>query len=142
MATLMVEIVTPEAALWSGEATALMARSSEGEFTILPQHTPTVGDLVPGLVRIATTAGELAFCVHGGFFQVGPADEPGVTRATVLAGIAEPVGEIDVARAQTAKEAAQATLSSNTELDAGERADIEASLARAELRLRLGEVTR
>ncbi len=105
MASLKVEIVTPEAALWIGEATALMARSSEGEFTILPQHTPTVGDIVPGRRARGDVEGELAFCVHGGYFQVGPGDEAGVTRATVLAGIAERVDEIDVARAQAAKEA-------------------------------------
>jgi F-type H+-transporting ATPase subunit epsilon len=137
MASLKVEIVTPEAALWTGEATGLMARSSEGEFTILPQHTPTVGDIVPGLVRVATSSGELAFCVHGGYFQVGPGDEPGVTRATVLAGIAERVTEIDVARAQVAKETAETQLVSSADLDEGTRAQLLGSLARAELRLRI-----
>lgn len=137
MASLTVEIVTPEAALWTGEATGLMARSSEGEFTILPQHTPTVGDIVPGLVRVATSGGELAFCVHGGYFQVGPGEVSGVTRATVLAGIAERVSEIDVARAHIAKEAAEAQLASSAELDEGTRAQLLGSLARAELRLRV-----
>jgi F-type H+-transporting ATPase subunit epsilon len=135
MTTLKVEIVTPEAAMWTGDATALMARSSEGEFTILPQHTPTVGDVVPGVVRVATVAGELAFCVHGGYFQVSPGDEPGVTCATVLAGVAEPVGEIDVARAEAAKESAEARLAANAELSDADRALLEGSLARAELRL-------
>lgn len=137
MATLKVEIVTPEAALWSGEATALMARSSEGEFAILPQHTPTVGDLVPGVIRVATSAGELAFLVHGGFFQVGPDEEAGATRATVLAGIAEPLDEIDVTRAQAARDAAEAQLASMGEHDDSDRAVVEASLERAQLRLRV-----
>jgi len=137
VASLKVEIVTPEAALWSGEATALMARSSEGQFTILPQHTPTVGDVVPGLVRVATVSGEMGFCVHGGYFQVGPGDEPGVTRATVLAGIAERVSEIDVARAQAAKESAEAQLNAGAELDEAARALVLASLSRAQLRLQL-----
>jgi len=137
MTTLKVEVVTPESALWTGEATSLMARSSEGQFTILPQHTPTVGDIVPGLVRVGTSAGEVAFCVHGGYFQVGPGDEPGVTRATVLAGTAERVSEIDVARAQAAKEAAQSLLTPSADLDEATRSQLEASLARAELRLRV-----
>lgn len=137
MATLKVEIVTPEAALWTGEANALMARSSEGQFTILPQHTPTVGDIVPGLVRVGTASGELGFCVHGGYFQVGPDDEAGVTRATVLAGIAERVADIDVSRAQAAKDAAEAQLTTGGDLDDATRALCEASLARAQLRLRL-----
>lgn len=88
MATLLVEIVTPEAALWKGEATALLARSSDGQFTILPQHTPTVGDLVAGTIRVQTKQGDVSFEVEGGYFQVGPEGSEGVTRATVLAGIA------------------------------------------------------
>jgi F-type H+-transporting ATPase subunit epsilon len=142
MAGLKVEIVTPEEALWSGEAAALMARSSEGEFTILPQHAPTVGDIVPGVVRVATSAGELAFCVHGGYFQVGPDDEPGVTRATILAGIAERVNEIDVARAQASKDVAESQLVSASDIADPKRALAEASLARAELRLRVAAVSR
>ncbi len=135
----MVEIVTPEVALWSGEATALIARSSDGDFTILAQHTATVGDVVPGVVRVQTTDGELAFAVHGGYFQVGPDDAAGVTRATVLAGVAERTTAIDVARAQFAKERALAELAG---LNKGEGADhgtsqlASAALERAELRLR------
>ena len=132
--TLQVEILTPEAALWSGEATALMARSSDGQFTVLAHHTSTVGDLVAGLVRVTTVEGERAFVVHGGFFQVTPDGE--FTRATVLAGVAEEVSSIDVARAQAAKDAAEASLSSRSD-DANDESlnQARASLARAELRL-------
>ena len=137
MTTLKVEIVTPEVALWTGEASALMARSSEGEFTVLPQHAPTVGDIVPGVVRVTTSSGELTFCVHGGYFQVGPDEETGVTRATVLAGVAEKVNDIDVVRAQAAKELAEAQLALLGEVDEAVRAVEEASLGRAELRLRV-----
>jgi F-type H+-transporting ATPase subunit epsilon len=138
MASLKVEIVSPEVALWSGEATAFIARSSEGFFTILPEHTDTVGDLVPGLVRVQTSEGEIAFVVHGGYFQVvhGPSD--GETLVTVLAGVAELVGTIDVARAQAAKEAAEAQLGTATRDDASNDADHQMALdalARAELRL-------
>ena len=138
MATLKVEIVTPESTLWAGEATALIARSSDGDFTILPQHTETVGDIVPGVVRVETTEGELAFAVHGGYFQVGP-DEDGNTLATVLAGIAERTSEIDVARAQASKDQAEADIardSRSDEQDASSQALAVAALERAELRLR------
>ena len=138
MATLKVEIVTPEAPLWVGDATSFTARSSEGAFTILPQHTSTVGDLVPGVVRVQTSEGELAFAVHGGFFQVGPDDTEGVTRTTVLAGVAERVTEIDAARAQRAKEAAEAALAASSrsdQLDDAAALVARAALERAELRL-------
>lgn len=137
MATMKVEIVTPEAALWAGDATALVARSSDGDFTILPQHTPTVGDIEPGVVRVVTSEGEIAFAVHGGYFQVGPDDVEGVTRATVLAGVAEKTSDIDVARAQAAKERAEAELAA-ARVEVGDHAAqqlAQSALERAELRL-------
>jgi F-type H+-transporting ATPase subunit epsilon len=138
MATLTIEIVSPEKALWAGPASALMARSSEGNFTILPQHAPTVGDIVSSIVRVETSEGEVAFAVHTGYFQVGPGSEEGETLATVLAGVAERTTEIDVARAQAAKEAAEAQLAGASKVD---QPDDEtylialAALERAELRL-------
>ena len=137
MATLTVEIVTPEAPLFSGTAAALVARSSEGDFTILPQHTSTVGDVVSSIVRVETTEGTLAFAVHSGFFQVGKGLGEDETLATVLAGIAEKVDEIDVARAQAAKEAAQAEIAADSRNDQETAASTmaRAALERAELRL-------
>ena len=137
MATLKVEIVTPEAPLWVGEATALVARSSEGWFTVLPEHMDMVGDVVPSVVRVGTAEGEIAIAVHGGFFQVGPGDVEDETLATVLAGIAEKVEEIDVPRAQSAKEAAEAEIAaeSRNENDTATSSMAKASLERAELRL-------
>lgn len=137
MSTLKVEIVTPEAPLWLGEATALVARSSEGWFTVLPQHMDMVGDVVPSVVRVASDEGEIAIAVHGGFFQVGPGDAEGETLATVLAGIAELVSDIDVARAQTAKQAAEAEIAADGRNEQESTAAVlaRAALERAELRL-------
>jgi len=138
VSTLHVEIVTPEAALWVGEATALIARSSEGFFTIMPQHTATVGDIVSSVVRVQTGEGEIAFAVHGGYFQVGTRED-GSTMATVLAGIAEKTSDIDVARAQAAKEAAEAQIAAETRAEAHDTPThlvAHAALERAELRLR------
>ena len=139
MASLKVEIVTPESALWVGEAQALIARSSEGDFTILPQHTETVGDIVPGVVRVETSDGEVAFAVHGGYFQVGKGEQDGATLATVLAGVAERTTEIDVARAHEAKERAEASLNAQNRGDGADDLShlwARAALERAELRLR------
>lgn len=140
---LRVEVLTPEAALWSGMATALIARSSEGNFTILDHHTALVGDLVPDVVRIETPEGDVAFAVHGGYFQVGPDVEPGVTLATVLAGVAERVSEVDLERAQVAKDSAEALLATVAKDEPNSTASVVArqALERAELRLRAGAKT-
>lgn len=134
-AVLHVELVTPDGPLWTGEAAAFMGRSSEGQFTVLALHMPMVGDLVPGVVRILTTDSELAYLVHGGFFQCASTGEDATT-VTVLAGVAELVSAIDLARASVARDNAEAVLANRgNDLDPATLAAAQASLARSELRL-------
>lgn len=103
MATLHVELVSVERLLWSGDATMVIARTTEGELGVLPGHAPLLGELAPGgTVRIQEEGGEeLVFAVHGGFLSV---TEAGVS---VLAELAERSDEIDVGRAQQALERAR-----------------------------------
>jgi F-type H+-transporting ATPase subunit epsilon len=102
MATMHVELVSVERALWSGEATAVFARTTEGELGILPGHIPLLGALAPGwVVRIdRAEEDELRVAVHGGFLSVR---EDGVS---VLAEMAELADDIDPARARAALERA------------------------------------
>jgi F-type H+-transporting ATPase subunit epsilon len=104
VATLHVELVAVERLLWSGEATMVVARTTEGELGILPRHAPLLGQLADaGAVRIKREgADELVFAVHGGFLSV---TEDGVS---ILAEFAETADEIDVHRAQAALERARA----------------------------------
>lgn len=139
MATLTVEVLAPEAVLWRGPAAALVARSSEGDFTVMPQYAATVGDIVSTIVRVQTSEGEIGFAVHAGYFQVGPGPGEDETLATVLASVAERTTEIDVARAQAALDLANAIIASANKADAHESADYYLALEakeRAELRLR------
>ena len=146
------QLVTPEAALFAGEATAVICRTSVGDLTVLDGHTTLVGDVVPGIVRIERPDDSTdAYCVHGGFLEVatGPGAASGLvegvtesTRSTLvrlLAGIVEPVNAIDAARAGAARDAATAQLSALASRDddqaALEREQVERALARAELRL-------
>ena len=103
MATLHVELVSVERLLWSGDATMVIARTTEGELGVLSGHAPLLGELAPGgIVRIQQEGGEeLVFAVHGGFLSV---TEDGVS---VLAELAERSDEIDVGRAQQALERAR-----------------------------------
>ncbi len=103
MATLHVELVSVERLLWSGDATMIIARTTEGELGVLPGHAPLLGELAPGgIVRIQQEGGEeLVFAVHGGFLSV---TEDGVS---VLAELAERSDEIDVGRAEQALERAR-----------------------------------
>lgn len=71
MAQLHVELVSVESKVWSGEATMVVARTTEGELGILAGHAPLLGQLAdPGQVRIKTEGEELAYTVNGGFLSV------------------------------------------------------------------------
>jgi F-type H+-transporting ATPase subunit epsilon len=155
------EVVTPEQSLFAGGASSVVLATSEGALTVLDGHTPLVGDVVPCELRVEQPEGvTLRLAVHGGFVQVdtspgaaeglseGDGPLPGLsTRVTVLAGIAELAQEIDVPRAEAAREAAQQRVSElaggrggASDLDENEapdlaRAEAEKALARAELRL-------
>jgi F-type H+-transporting ATPase subunit epsilon len=136
VAELTVAVLTPEASLFSGVATGLVARSAAGFYTVLAGHMDSVTNLVPGALRVDLDSGEETYAVHGGFVQVSH-DETGTT-ATVLAPVAERVTEIDVARATAAKESATNALSGVSEDD--DNPDVlsaRARLARADLRLEL-----
>ena len=98
MATLQVELVAVERKIWSGEATTVIARTTEGELGILPGHAPLLGQLADGgVVTIRTDSGEdMVVAAHGGFLSVS---EAGVS---ILAETAEISSEIDVERAREA----------------------------------------
>lgn len=104
MATMHVELVSVERPIWSGEATAIYARTPDGEIGVLPGHTPLLAALEWGwVVRIQRPdADELRVAVHGGFLSVR---QDGVS---VLAEMAENASDIDVERAREALRRAEA----------------------------------
>jgi F-type H+-transporting ATPase subunit epsilon len=156
------EVVTPEQSLVAGGAKSVVLETSEGGLTVLDGHTSLVGDVAPCEVKVEQPDGTtLRLAVHGGFLEVdtspgaaegfaeGDGPLPGLsTKVTVLAGVAELAQEIDVPRAERAREAATqqvADLSSGrgggADQPAGSDApdvalqEAEAALGRAELRL-------
>ncbi len=117
---LHVEVVSVEQELWSGDATIVIARTTEGELGVQPGHTPLLGRL-DGVVRIRRTEGaELVVAPHGGFISV---TEDGVS---ILAETAEFADDIDADRAAQALERAR---------DAGDEPWAPAAEQRARIRL-------
>jgi F-type H+-transporting ATPase subunit epsilon len=103
VAELHVEVVSAEREVWSGEATQVLARTSEGDIGILPGHAPLLGALADGgVVRVMLVGGgEVVAAVHGGFLSV---TDQGVT---VLAEVAELAEDIDASRARAALDRAR-----------------------------------
>lgn len=118
MATLQVELVAVERMIWSGEATMVIARTTEGELGVLPGHAPLLGELAAGgVVTIRTESGEdLTVAAHGGFLSVS---EQGVS---ILAETAEISTEIDVERAREALRRAESSGDDPEAVDAARRA--------------------
>jgi F-type H+-transporting ATPase subunit epsilon len=151
-----VEVVTPEQSIYAGGARSVVLATSDGALTVLDGHTPLVGDIVPCELKLEQPDGPLLrLAVHGGFLQVdtspqaaeglaeGDGPLPGLsTKVTVLAGIAEVSEEIDVARAEQARDTANQRVNELQSGRGGEEVEVDielleakGSLERAELRL-------
>ena len=71
MSQLHVELVAADRKVWEGEATQVSARTVEGEMGILVGHTPLLGILVSGDVRIQSASGQVHTAViDSGFLSV------------------------------------------------------------------------
>lgn len=125
MATMQVEVVSPERVLFSGEATQVITRTlGGGEIAFLPGHAPFLGALIESHTRVTLVDGStLDVAVHGGFVQVSG------TTVSILSDAAELAGQIDRQRAMSAKERAEETLRREHDAEAA------AALARAHARL-------
>ncbi len=125
MATMQVELVSPERVVFSGEATQVITRTvGGGEIAFLPGHAPFLGALTECHTRITLADGsQLDVAVHGGFVQVAD------NKVSILSDIAELGEDIDRGRAMAAAERAEAVL--RTEHDA----EAAAALSRAHARL-------
>ena len=126
MATMQVELVSPEKVVFSGEATQVITRTlGGGEIAFLPGHAPFLGALTENHTRITLADGsQLDVAVHGGFVQVAD------NKVSILSDIAELGDQIDRTRATAAKERAEAALR-GSEPDP----EAEAALSRANARL-------
>ncbi|KQX69680.1 F0F1 ATP synthase subunit epsilon [Angustibacter sp. Root456] len=67
---LTVELVAADRKVWSGDATRVVARTTDGEIGILPGHAPLLGVLVEGEVRISGEGEQVTARVDGGFLSV------------------------------------------------------------------------
>jgi len=72
VAALKVEIVTPRAVVWKGEADSVQAPGEAGEFGVLPSHIPFLTPLRPGIVTVRDGQGSRRYQVTTGFAEAGP----------------------------------------------------------------------
>ncbi len=132
MPTFQLEIVTPEKTVYSGEVEQLRAPGTEGGFGVLAGHHPMLASLRIGeMVFFEGEQGPKSVAISGGFAEVQR------DRVTVLAETAEFAPDIDVNRAEAARDRAREMLTRKQEQQIDEaRATL--ALARAVNRLRIG----
>jgi F-type H+-transporting ATPase subunit epsilon len=92
-----VEMVSVVRRVWSGEASMVTTRTTDGKIGIMPRHEPMLAVLVPGRITIHLPDGTQQHgAVHGGFLAVNG------NRVEIIAEAAELAHEIDYERAQRA----------------------------------------
>jgi F-type H+-transporting ATPase subunit epsilon len=133
MATLRLEIVTPEAKTYSEDVDMVTIPGIEGELGILPMHAPLMTALKPGELRIKRGGQEIFLATGGGFAEVTQ------DHVSILTDMAVGESDIDEAAAQTAMDRAKAALQDKhlgDEATAAAEAAIAKSLAQLHLKRR------
>jgi F-type H+-transporting ATPase subunit epsilon len=99
------EIVTPNKVVFSGDVTSFSAPGVIGGFQVLRNHAPLLSNIAVGEVKVVDAAGgESRYATSGGFVEVHE------NKLVMLAETAERSGEIDVTRAEAARERARKRL--------------------------------
>jgi len=103
------EIVTPKKIVFSGSVTSFSAPGVVGGFQVLKNHAPLLSNIAIGEVKLVDESGqESRYATSGGFVEVHE------NKVMLLAETAERSDEIDVARAEAARERARKRLAEKT----------------------------
>lgn len=102
MAELMkLQVICPDRMFYEGEVSMVELNTTEGEMGIYPKHIPLTSILSPGILTITEEGGLKNAALHSGFVQILP------EKVTIMAEAAEWPEEIDLDRAEAAKERAE-----------------------------------
>jgi F-type H+-transporting ATPase subunit epsilon len=120
--TVHVDVVSAEAAIFSGLAEVVIVPGEAGELGIYPRHAPLLTRIKPGSVRLKlpNEAEETLIYVSGGMIEIQP------NVVTILADTAIRGADLDEARALAAKHAAEEAMRNRS-------SDIDYAAAQAEL---------
>jgi F-type H+-transporting ATPase subunit epsilon len=127
---LTLDIVSPYGHVFTEEVDEVVAKGSEGEFGILPDHSPFLTTLDVGMLTYKKGSETGYIFVNWGYAEVGP------DKVTILADSAERSADIDVERAKEAMKRAEERLRQKEEVD---EARATAALERALTRVHVAE---
>jgi len=123
MATLKLEIVTPEATAYSEDVEMVTLPGAEGELGVYPNHVPLLTTLNPGELRVLKDGKETFLAIGEGFVEITG------TSVSVLTDMALDVSAIDENAAEAAIARARAAM--KEDLGSEEIASVQAALSKA-----------
>lgn len=129
MATLRLEIVTPEANTFSDDVDMVTLPGIDGEMGIFPMHIPLMTQITAGEIGVRKNGQDLFLAVGEGFVQITG------DRVAVMTDMAIKAEDIDEARAEEARRRAEARLAEK--LDDEESATVQAALAHSLAQLKV-----
>mgnify|MGYP001324439091 CR=1 FL=1 len=129
MATLKLEIVTPEAKVYSEDVDMVTLPGVEGEMGVFPMHVPLMTQLSAGEVGVRKGNQDFFLAVGEGFVEITG------EKVTILSDMAIKAENIDEAKAEEARKRAEARLTEK--LDDEEAARVSAALAQSLAQLKV-----
>ncbi len=129
MATLKLEIVTPEAKVYSEDVDMVTLPGVEGEMGIFPMHVPLMTQLAAGEIAARKDGQDFFLAVGDGFVEVTG------ERVSIITDMAIKAENIDEAKAEEARRRAEARLTEK--LDDAEVASVNAALAHSLAQLKV-----
>ena len=129
---IQVDIITQERIVFSGQVDSVNLPGAEGRMGVLPNHSPLLTTLDFGEVYIRREGVEEYFAIGGGFVEIQP------DHVTILADSAEQADEIDVERAERARQQAEEVMRTGVKDDPDRIAAVRASLLKAQVRSEVG----
>ena len=123
------DIITQEKTVFSEEVDYASLPGTEGVLGVLPNHSPLLTALNFGEVMVRQSGDEYFFAIGGGFAEIQPG------HVIILADSAEQADEIDMDRAERARNDAEEAMETGVSADAERYAQIDAALRRAQIRI-------
>ncbi len=128
------KIVTPEKVIYENEISQVTVPTMSGEITILPNHIPLVSVLKAGELRIKDKDGEHNLAVSGGFLEVR-----GNNEIVILADHAERVADIDIQKAEEARQRAEEQMKNIKNVQDVDYARLQAAIDRETNKLKVAK---
>lgn len=126
------EIISPVSTVFEGDVESVTIPGTVGSFQVLQNHAPLISSFETGKVKVKAAGGVLEYATGGGIFEVSK------NKAMVLAESIEPVEDIDMERAQRAKERAERIMKMSG-VSKSEKEEARMALQRALNRLKLAQ---